>query len=387
MPLLDSAPLLAAAELGYFREERLAVTLHRQVGWGNVRDKLVYGQVDVSHTVLGMAPVSVLGRERFAERVVALMSLGSGGNAITLSKRITDAGACSATTLASWVRQRRGSADSTPPVIGYVFGCSTHHYLLREWLVGGGIDPDRDVQLCVRPPPQMVGQLALGALDGFCCGEPWNTVADLTHVGRVVAATVDILPSHPEKMLAANHRWLARNAEAAVGLVRAVLRACAFCHDPANAGRVAEILSRPQYLDVPEASLLTSLSRRRGGTAGVPGPARALATAPNCDPAGTFASATQAAWLLRQMIRWGHLPRDTDVIGAARRSVETKFYRRAAESLGIDCPSDDFPPMRLRSGWFTAESELPPLVGPNFLDQNPRPGIVVDRSASAKTAR
>src|SRR2546423_39513 len=83
-------------------------------------------------------------------------------------------------------------------------GSSPHHYLLREWLVRAGLDPDRDVRLCVLPPPQMDRQLASGYLDGFCVGEPWNTAAELDGTGRVVAATPDVAPGHPNKVVAAN---------------------------------------------------------------------------------------------------------------------------------------------------------------------------------------
>jgi ABC-type nitrate/sulfonate/bicarbonate transport system substrate-binding protein len=346
VPLLDAAPLILAAELGYFADEGLQVALHRQIGWGNVRDKLVYGQLHASHALMGMPPVSVLGGGRFPEPVTAVMALGTGGNAITLSRRLTDAGVRNAHSLATsgLVGARPGGGAGGPrPILGHVFSCSTHHYLLRDWLAAGGVDPDRDVRLTVLPPPQMVGQVRAGALDGFCAGEPWNTLAEQSGTGRIVAATAARLPGHPEKVLAVNRRWLARSPEVAVALVRAVLRACAFCHDPSHAGRVAEVLSRPGYMDTPADLLARSLSRKDSGGGGIG------ATAPSHDPAATFPSATHAAWLLGQMIRWGHLPPGpaTDVIAAARASVAGDVYRRAAGAVGIPCPDNDFPPMAL----------------------------------------
>ena len=166
VPLLDAAPLVVALELGYFADEGLKVTLHRQVGWGNVRDKLVYGQLHASHALMGMPPASLLGRDRFAEPVVAVTGLGTGGNGITLSRRLTDAGVRSAASLAQWAG-KRFAGPSEPPTLAHVFGCSMHHYLLRDWLAAGGVDPDRDVRLCVLPPPQMNSHLAGGHLDGF----------------------------------------------------------------------------------------------------------------------------------------------------------------------------------------------------------------------------
>lgn len=346
VPLLDAAPIIVALELGYFSDESLLVTLERQIGWGNVRDKLVFGHLAASHALLGMPPASRLGRDRFPEPLVAIMSLGAGGNAITLGRQLTDVGVDSLQTLARHVQSRgRGS----PAMLAHVFGCSMHHYLLRDWLAGGQIDPDRDVQLCVLPPSQMTRQLLRGCLHGFCAGEPWNTVADRQGLGRIVAATTDVLPDHPEKVLATSQTWLAGNRSAAEPLVRAVLRACAYCADAANYPALAQLLSLPQYLDMKAEWIMASLTvekwfgsptRRPGG------PIR------NCSKAMTFPSATHAAWILREMRRWGHLPPDADVMGIARKSVDSGPYRRAAESMQLECPPDDFPKMRLRTGWF-----------------------------------
>ncbi len=60
-----------------------------------------------------------------------------------------------------------------------------------------------------------------------------------------------------------------------------------------------------------------------------------------------------AAWLIEQMIRWGHLSPDLDVLGIARRCTETAAYRDAASSLNIQCPVADLPPLPLRHGlWY-----------------------------------
>ena len=76
VPLIDAAPILVAEALGFFRREGLAVSLHRQVGWANVRDKLSFGQLDAAHALLGMPLASHLGRDSFNEPLVALMGLG-----------------------------------------------------------------------------------------------------------------------------------------------------------------------------------------------------------------------------------------------------------------------------------------------------------------------
>lgn len=334
VPLTDAAPLIAARELGYFADEGLDVSLHRQIGWGNVRDKLTFGQLHASHALLGMPALSVLGTEQFAEPLVAIAALGAGGNAITLSRRLVAMGVTSAEALSRLIRQRQGR----PLVFAHVFSCSTHHYLLRDWLASAGIDPDSDVHLCVLPPAQMVRQIAEGFLDGFCVGEPWNALAAHERQGTAVAATTQLVPDHPEKVLAVSRRWLAANRSIAERLVRGVLRGCAYCADSAHSTDLARMLSQPGYLDLSTDVL--------GLTPPVGAGFRSWS------PASTFPSATHAAWLLDCMRKWNHVPADADLIAVARESVDTQAYRAVAGSLGWECPESDFVRMRLRTGWF-----------------------------------
>jgi ABC-type nitrate/sulfonate/bicarbonate transport system substrate-binding protein len=346
VPLTDAAPLIAAQRCGYFADEGVVVTLERQIGWGNVRDKLVYGHLHASHALVGMPPISALGRDRFFEPLAAVCGLGAGGNAITFSSQLISAGVHSLDALAKRLRLLKGASA---PTLAHVFGCSMHHYLLRDALDTAGINPDRDVRLCVLPPPQMLGQLRGGHLDGFCVGQPWNSLAERDGDGRIVLATTQVLPSHPEKVLVVSRRWLSDHAREAQAIVRAILRGCAYCNDPANDQALAEALARPEYLDVPAAFLLETLKTDRAFS--LPGETASLVLR-SASLAHTFPSATHVGWLLREMVRWGHLPPDTDVASIAGRSVDTAAYRRAAESLSIACPADDFPPMPLRRGTF-----------------------------------
>jgi ABC-type nitrate/sulfonate/bicarbonate transport system substrate-binding protein len=355
VPLTDAAPLIAALRCGYFADEGLGVTLERQIGWGNVRDKLVYGHLHASHALVGMPPISVLGRDRFLEPLVSISALGSGGNAITFSSGLTAAGVQTMDALATRLRQLKGGAL---PTFAHVFGCSMHHYLLRDTLDAAGINPDRDVHLCVLPPPQMLGQLRGGHLDGFCVGQPWNSLAERDGDGRIVLATTQVLPSHPEKVLVVSRRWLTDHAREAEAIVRATLRGCAYCDDSANDASLAEMLARPEFLDVSPAFLLETLKTDRSFVRGGDAAPLVLRSA---SLAHTFPAATHVAWILREMIRWGHLPGDTDIAAIAHRSVDTTAYRRAADSLSVECPADDFPPMPLRRGMFEVRKPKDPV--------------------------
>lgn len=356
VPVIDAAPLIAAAELGYFTEEGLRVCLDRQIGWGNVRDKLTFGQLQASQALLGMPVLSQIGADHFIEPLISISALGSGGNAITLSHRITSAGVNSAASLARWLSQTINVGEPVRPVFAHVFGCSTHHYLLREWLAGGGADPDEDVRLGVLPPSQMPEKMGQGNLDGFCVSEPWNTIAARAGWGSIVAFTTDVLPAHPEKVLAVTRRWYEQNPGPARGLVRAALRGCAYCQNHAHLDALAEMLALPKYFGLPTAMLRESLRLTSSPAAKAnmsANPMRSFA------PSATFPSATHAAWLIEQMIRWGHLSPDLDVLGIARSCTETAAYREAAASLHIECPVEDLPPLPLRHGlWYEPTSSV-----------------------------
>ncbi len=364
VPLTDAAPLVVAAERGFFADEGIAVRLERQIGWGNVRDKLTFGQLDAAHALVGMPLLSVIGREPFAEPLVAVMNLGVGADAITFGRRLTDAGVDTAAGLAEWAGRGRRLAGPAVPVLAHVFGCSVHHYLLRAWLAAGGVDPDRDVRLCVLPPPQVGRQIEKGYLDGFCCGEPYNTLSAAAGHGRLVAVTADVVPGHPDKVLAVTRQWAERHGELLPRLCRAVLRGLQFCHAERNLAAVAEVLSRPAYLDLPPAVVQRSLTLLR--TFAGPGAARAVGTAERrpspFDPATAFPSATHHAWYAAQMARWGHLEESVDAAAAAAACVSADGYRAAAASLGVPCPDEDAPPMRLRAGTFTVDAPRPPLA-------------------------
>jgi ABC-type nitrate/sulfonate/bicarbonate transport system substrate-binding protein len=353
LDLIDAAPLIVAHARGYFADEGLTVSLERQLGWGSIRDRLTFGQLDAAHALLGMPLFSHLRQDRFIEPLVAVMNLGAGGNAITLSKRLIDAGVRSAATLAEYIRATPSGAGRL--VLAHVFSCSMHQYLLRDWLSAGGVDPDRDVSLRAFPPSQLAKHLARGFLDGFCVGEPWNTVAQRAGAGRIVALTTDVLPAHPEKVLAVTRKWARAHADVLVPLIRAVLRGCAFCDDETNVDALVELLGRPEYVNAEPDVIRESLRLDRGSPrqrAGG-GVARTTDWQARCfAPTATFPSKTHAAWMASQMIRWGQLPAATDVVAVASRCAETNAYRAAAASLHVACPASDFPPMALRSGAF-----------------------------------
>lgn len=257
VPLTDCAPLVMAHELGLFRKYGLRVALHRELGWATIRDKIVHGELEASHALAAMPLAATLGLGSLRCECVTGLVLNLHGNAITLSTRLWKQGVRDGASLRQEVFRLRHEKRFT---FGVVARFSSHHFLMRKWLAGCGIDPVRDVRIVVVPPPQMAANLKAGHLDGFCVGEPWNSVAAQTRAGWCVAASAELAPGHPEKVLMARRDFAEKRAEEHVALLAALLEACEHCQQPENHAHLLKTLARPEYVGVPEAALRSGIS-------------------------------------------------------------------------------------------------------------------------------
>jgi NitT/TauT family transport system ATP-binding protein len=197
------------------------------------------------------------------------MALSSGGNAITVSRALWQAmqqcgagisaqPAVQARALAQVVAQR-AAAGQPQLTLAMVFPFSCHHYQLRDWLASGGVDADRDVRLVVLPPPLLVDALRSGQVDGFCVGEPWNSLAVDAGIGVIAAICSDIWPQRPEKVLGMRTRYAEENPDIVAALVRALQGASRWAADAANHHDLAQLLSQPRYVGAPARLLQAAL--------------------------------------------------------------------------------------------------------------------------------
>lgn len=255
LALSDCAPLLVAEALGFFEEQGVAVTLHREAGWATIREKILYRQLDGAHAVVGMGLSLRLGLHGLSCRAIAPFVLNLHGNAITLSLDLWRRGVRDAASLAKLVHSSR----QRPLTLGVVARSSSHHFFLRQWLTAAGIDPDRDVRLVILPPPQMPRTLAAGLIDGFCAGEPWNSQVVAHGTGWCVALSAEFMPGHPDKILLTTEEFAEESGAALAGVVRALDQACAYCAAPENRERVVGILHGSGHFRVDRAVLAKAL--------------------------------------------------------------------------------------------------------------------------------
>ena len=329
MPLTDSLPLLAAAQLGFFRDQGLDVTLREEVSWANIRDKVIVGQFDGAHMLAPMVMASTLGLGGLKKPLIAPYSLNLGGNGLTLSTTLyrelesTTRGRPGPASLKQLIEQRK--LEKLPPlVLAVVFPYSSHNLLLRYWLASAGIDPDRDVTTVVLPPSQMVDHLRLGHIHGFFAGEPWNAVATADGIGCCVATGRDIWQNAPNKVLGVTEDWARANPDTLDALLRALYRAGSWLDG--NREQAVSLLA--EYLPVDRRALAPALLGHTGyrpDSGDAPEPDllvfhRYLAN---------FPWVSHGYWFLNQMARWGWLPGDQDLSAVAAACYRPDLYRRA----------------------------------------------------------
>jgi nitrate/nitrite transport system substrate-binding protein len=369
IPLTDCAPLVAAAEKGFFAREGLSVRLAREPSWANIRDKVAVGALDGAHMLGAMPVAATLGIDAIAKPMVAPVSFNLGGDAITLSNAVADRAAKAVGGIASGAAldparlkgliERDRAAGRRKLVLASVYAFSSHNYLLRYWLAAGGIDPDRDVRFVTVPPPQMVTQLAAGRIDGYCVGEPWNARALSLGIGVTAARSKDVWNRHPEKVLGLTAAWAAAHPNTCQALIRALIQACAWLD--ANRAEAAHILARPECVGADEATIAAALV----GTAESPANHVFFAGA------ASYPWRSHALWYATQMLRWRQAQDLAAAARAAERTYAPELYRAAAADLGIAAPTIDRKPEGAHAeAWTLTDATAPIAMGADqFIDR------------------
>jgi nitrate/nitrite transport system substrate-binding protein len=219
------------------------------------------------------------------------------------------------------------------------FPGGTHDLWLRYWMAAAGIDQS-SIKIITIPPPQMVANMKVGNMDGYCVGEPWNAVAVQQGIGFTHIATQDIWLHHPEKALVVNGKTAA-NAEATQRLILATLDACKWLDDLTNRSAAADIIGTPDYVNAPAADI-------RGRLLGTYDLGAGLGTKDFKGHQMMFhrGGLTNAPlksygiWGLAQYQRLGLLKTTPDYKALTDSIVLTSAYAKAAKAFGIDVPED-----------------------------------------------
>lgn len=342
LPLVDACLPILAHEHGFAEDEGLELTFLRDVSWATVLDRLLYGHSDAAHMLAPLAIAASLGRGRPAQGLAAPFVLGLNGNAITASNALAaelglDGQLGGPKKLGARLKQvadeRR--AAGRPLRIGVVHRYSSHNYMLRYWLSGCGIEPDRDVEIVTVAPPFSADALDAGEIDCSCVGEPWNSIAVEKGVGQIVLATAQIWRRGVEKVLALREERLEEVRPGVEGLIRAMRRAGAHFVNPENWDTNAAILARPEYCDAPHQLVRRAISDRlilRKGDAPLDYPDFMF----QYHEAANFPWVSQAEWLYSQLVRWEGNSYNSEEAKTAARVFRPDVYRSAL--AGTDNP-------------------------------------------------
>src|SRR6195256_866573 len=179
--LTDAAPLFVAKEKGIFAKYGMPdVEVQKQASWGATRDNLVLGSegngIDGAHILTPMPYLISAGKvtqNNVPTPMYILSRLNLNGQCISVGKEYADVkvGLDTAPFRAA-LEKKKASGKAVKAAMTFPGG--THDLWIRYWLAAGGVDPDKDIETIVVPPPQMVANMKVGTMDCFCVCEPWN---------------------------------------------------------------------------------------------------------------------------------------------------------------------------------------------------------------------
>ena len=347
IPLTDCSPIVMAKELGLFKKYGVEVVVTKESSWANVRDKILTGELDGAHCLYSM-PFSVytgVGGKAGSEMKIAMM-LNVNGQAITLSNDFCGKVGFKQMNKVTPVVAAKLKAEKEV-TFAMTFPGGTHDLWLRNWMSIAGLN-QRAVKIITIPPPQMVANMKVGNMDGYCVGEPWGGVAVKQGIGFTQVASQDIWKDHPEKALVVNKDFSAKRKADLVKVMKAVMEACKWLDVPANRKKAAAIIGKAPYVNAPAEVIENRLMGNydlgcnqgtevydkdymlfyKGGTVNYPRKSHAI-------------------WAMAQFVRFGYLKEAPNYNAIADKLILQDLYEEVAKSMNVKIPTDDMKPFSL----------------------------------------
>ena len=347
--LTDSAPLIIALEKGLFAKHGMPdVKVMKQTSWAVTRDNLELGSakggIDGAHILSPMPLLLTAGTITKSKQplpMITVARLNVQGQGISASKDLL---ADKLTIdnregLAKAVAAKNAGPRKFKAAVTFPGG--THDLWMRYWLAAGGIDPTKDVDLIVVPPPQMVANMKVGNMDAFCVGEPWNEQLVNQGIGFTACTTGELWKGHPEKALGLRTEWIEKNPNAAKALMMAVMEAQIWADSMDNKEEMSAILGKRQWFNVPP----KDVAGRLKGTINYGNGRLAENTGLEMKfwkDHASYPFKSHDAWFLTENVRWGKFAPDTDIKALVDKVNREDIWREAAKELGVaaaDIPS------------------------------------------------
>jgi nitrate/nitrite transport system substrate-binding protein len=345
IPLTDCASVVMASLLGFDKKYGIKIVLSKEASWAGVRDKLANGELDAAHVLSGLIYGVQLGIGGQKKDMAILMGLNNNGQAITLSKKLADKGAVDGASLAKLM-----ASDKREYTFAQTFPTGTHAMWLYYWLAANGVNPLKDAKVITVPPPQMVANMRVGNMDGFCVGEPWGHRAIVDGVGITAITTQEIWKDHPEKVLGTTADFAAKNPNTCRALIAAVLEAGKWIDASlANKNKMAEAIADKSYVntskDVIDQRIMGRYQNGLGKTWDDPNYMKFYN-----DGLVNFPYLSDGMWFMTQHRRWGLLKTDPDYLAVAKSVSQIDLYKDAAAMTKTPLPKDVLRTSKLMDG-------------------------------------
>ncbi|MBC7437392.1 MAG: ABC transporter substrate-binding protein [Bdellovibrionales bacterium] len=335
IPLTDCASVVMASVLGFDKKYGVKITPSKEASWPGVRDKLVSGELDMAHVLWGLLYGVHMGTAGPKKDMAILMNLNNNGQAITLSKKLADKGAVDGPSLAKLM-----ASDKREYTFAQTFPTGTHAMWLYYWMASYGINPLKDAKIITVPPPQMVANMRVGNMDGYCVGEPWGHRAIVDGIGINGITTQDIWKDHPEKALGTTADFVKKYPNTSRAVTAAILEAGKWIDASlSNKNKMAETVADKSYVntsvDVINQRILGRYQNGLGKTWDDPNYMKFYN-----DGQVNMPYLSDGMWFLTQHKRWGLIKEHPDYLGIAKQINQIDLYRDAATAAKVSAPKE-----------------------------------------------
>lgn len=345
IPLTDSASVIMASVLEFDKKYGVKIIPTKEASWAAVRDKLSTGELDFAHVLYGLVYGLQVGVGGTKKDMSVLMTLNHNGQAITLSKKLAEKGAVDGPSLAKLMK-----AEKREYTFAQTFPTGTHAMWLYYWMASAGINPLSESKIITVPPPQMVANMRIGNMDGYCVGEPWNHRAIADGIGVSATTTQDIWKDHPEKVLGSSTEFVKKNPNTCRAVMAAILEASKWIDAGlVNKNKMADTIAAQGFVNTSRDVIIDRILGRyqngMGKTWDDPNHMKFFN-----DGAVNFPYLSDGMWFLTQHRRWGLLKTDPNYLEVAKQVNQIDLYKQAATAAKVSIPKSNMRTSKLMDG-------------------------------------
>jgi len=321
VPITCATPIIMAHPMGFYKKYGLDVDVIKTAGWAVSRDKSINKEYDAAHMLTPMPLAMTMGAGSTAMPFIMPAVENINGQAIVLHMKHKD---------------KRDPKKWKGFKFGVPFEYSMHNFLLRYYVAEHGLDPDKDIQIRVVPPPEMVANLRAENLDGYLSPDPFNQRAVWEKIGFIHLLTKEIWQGHPCCAFATSTEFAAKNPNSYGALFKSIVDATHFSSKAENRKEIAKAIAPKNYLNQPVPVLEQVLTGRFADGLGN------VRNEPDRIDFDPFPWHSMAVWILTQMKRWGYIKGNVDYKGIAEQVYLAADCGKLMKDLGYQPPAKTY---------------------------------------------